>query len=191
MTDPLLPLLTPDEATPEARAQLLAAKKAMGMLPNLYRVVGNSPASLTGYAGFSDALDHGQLPKRTREQIALMVAATNGCENCLATHRVTGRIAKLGTAEISEAEAGRAADPREAAALSLAAAMLAQIGNVDDATLAAARAAGWSDGDIVEVAAHVALNQFTNMINRLARTPIDFGRVARAAAEVMARFGKG
>jgi uncharacterized peroxidase-related enzyme len=190
MTDVRIPPLDLERAEPEARSRLIQAKRDMGMLPNLYRVVAHSPASLAGYDGFARALEAGNLPRRVREQIALMVAATNACDYCLAAHRVTGRLARLSPGDIEAAERGEAADAQEAAALALARELLAQIGDVSDATLARARAAGWSEGDIIEIATHVAINLFTNTINRLARTPIDFGRVARASAEVIVRFTK-
>lgn len=37
---------------------------------------------------------------------------------------------------------------------------------------------GFSDGEIVEILAHVALNLFTNYINIALDTPVDFPRVA-------------
>ncbi len=48
--------------------------------------------------------------------------------------------------------------------------------------LAAVRAAGWGDAAIVEIIAHVALNLFTNSVNNVARTPVDFPAVAPARA---------
>jgi uncharacterized peroxidase-related enzyme len=190
MTEPRIHPIAVEAAEPQARERLAQVRKAMGMLPALYRVVAHSPAALAGYDEFARALEAGALPKRVREQIALMVAATNSCDYCLAAHRVSGRIARLSQAEIDAAESGTAADPKEAAALSLASELLAHAGDSSDATLGRAREAGWRDTDIVEIGAHVAINVFTNMINRLARTPIDFGRAARVAAEIMARLGK-
>ena len=191
MTEPRIVPIALDAAAPEARATLDRARREMGMLPNLYRVLGHSPASLAGYDGFARGLDRGMLPKRVREQIALVIATDNGCEYCLAAHRITGRIAKLSAAEIASAERGIAVDAREQAALTLARELCERTGDASDGAIAGARDAGWSDADLVEIAAHVALNVFTNTINRFARTPIDFGRVARATGEVLARFGKG
>jgi alkylhydroperoxidase family enzyme len=47
-------------------------------------------------------------------------------------------------------------------------------GRVDDAALAAVRAAGFGDAEIVEIVAVVAENVLTNMLNNVARTEIDF-----------------
>ena len=50
------------------------------------------------------------------------------------------------------------------------------------AALADARAAGVTDAEMVEVVAHVALNVFTNYLNNVADTAVDFPEVPFAAA---------
>ncbi|MBY0588378.1 hypothetical protein K2X85_14480 [bacterium] len=47
-------------------------------------------------------------------------------------------------------------------------------GRVSNGDLQAVREAGFNDGDIAEVVAHVALNVFTNYFNQVADTDIDF-----------------
>lgn len=44
-----------------------------------------------------------------------------------------------------------------------------------------ARAAGFDDGEIAEIVAHVAPNVFTNYLNRVAEAEIDFPKVAALA----------
>jgi alkylhydroperoxidase family enzyme len=62
----------------------------------------------------------------------------------------------------------------QATAMAFALAVLQAKGRVSDATLAEARAAGLDDNEIVELVAHVALNVFTNYLNNLAGTEVDF-----------------
>jgi alkylhydroperoxidase family enzyme len=50
-------------------------------------------------------------------------------------------------------------------------------GAVSDADLQAVKSAGFSEGEIAEVIANVALNIFTNYFNETAKTEIDFSRV--------------
>ena len=85
------------ELAPAASQPLLqAVKKQLGVAPNLFRLVANSPAALEGYVSLSTALAKGELPAATRERIALAVAQINGCDYCLAAHTYLGRnIAKL------------------------------------------------------------------------------------------------
>lgn len=47
-------------------------------------------------------------------------------------------------------------------------------GHVWDADIAAVKAAGYDDGEIVEIVLHVALNTLTNYVNEVAKTTIDF-----------------
>ena len=77
-------------------------KKQLGVAPNLFRVVANSPAALEGYLGLNGALGKGQLDARTRERIALAVAEINGCDYCLSAHTYLGKnLAKLDDAEMA------------------------------------------------------------------------------------------
>src|ERR1700687_3865182 len=91
------------EAAPAAAKPLLeAVKKQMGSVPNLFRVVANSPAALEGYLGLNSALTKGQLDAKTRERIAIAVAETNGCGYCLSAHTFIGKnVAKIDQAEIT------------------------------------------------------------------------------------------
>jgi alkylhydroperoxidase family enzyme len=55
-------------------------------------------------------------------------------------------------------------------------------GQVSDADLAAVKLAGYSDAQVVEIVGLVALNVFTNFINNVAQTDIDFPIVRAAEA---------
>ena len=172
------------DASPEAARPLLkAVEKQLGSVPNLFRTVANSPAALDAYLGFGAALAKGSLDLRTRERVALAVADANGCGYCLAAHGyLAANLAKLDAGEIAAARAGRSVDPKADAALRFATAVLRAKGRVSDADLAAARADGLDDGAMVEIVAHVAINTFTNFVNEVARTEIDFPAVPPRAA---------
>ncbi len=167
-------------AAPQARDILDQVRAAFGMLPNVHRVLAHSPVALQGYAALAAGLEGGVLSARLKEQVALMAAATNGCAYCLAAHRVTGRLSGLSPEEIARAETGQASDAFEAAALAFGSAVLRSFGGIDDEAFDAARSAGLSEEHMIEIVAHLVANIFTNTVNRLARTPIDFGRIAAA-----------
>ena len=172
------------EAAPAAaRPALEAAKKQLGSVPNLFRVIANSPAALEGYLGLNAALSKGKLDAKTRERIALAVAEVNGCGYCLSAHTYLGKnLAKLDDAEITANRHGSSNDPRAAAAVRFAVQVVQARGHVADAALAAVRAAGLDDAEIIEVVLHVALNTLTNYVNEVAGTEIDFPVVALSAA---------
>lgn len=164
------------EASPAGSQPLLeAVKKQFGVVPNLFRVVGNSPAALEGYLGLNGALGKGAIDARTRERIALAVAQINGCDYCLSAHSYMGaNLAKLDEAEILANRRGTSTDAKADAAVRFAAAVTTARGHVGTADLDMVRAAGFSDAQIVEIVLHVALNTLTNYVNNVAETAIDF-----------------
>ena len=175
-------LATPSSiaSSPAASQPLLeAVNKQLGSVPNLFRVIGNSPAALEGYLAMSGALAKGALPAQTRERIALAVAEVNGCNYCLAAHTYLGKnLAKLDDAEIAANRGGGSNDAKADAAVRFAVLVTRARGHVDAAAVQAVHAAGYSDAQIVEIVMHVALNTWTNYLNEVAATEIDFPPVA-------------
>ena len=167
------------ETAPAASQPLLAAvKQQIGMVPNLMKVLAHSPAGLGAYLGLSAATAGGALDSATRERIALTVAEANGCEYCLSAHSYLGKhVAKLGEDELDAARDAHSADARIQALLQFTLAVTEQRGRVDDAELARFFAAGFGPDAVVEVVANVALNVFTNYLNNIARTTVDFPHV--------------
>ena len=164
-----------DHTTNESvRRNFDAIQKQLGVVPNMMRTMAQSPAVLEGYLGFGAALRRGRLPVGLQEQIALAVAETNSCDYCLSAHTALGRGAGLSNDELAASREARATDRKAAAALQFARVVVDRRGDVRDLDLAAVRAAGYSDGEIAEIIAHVALNVFTNYFNRAAQTDIDF-----------------
>jgi uncharacterized peroxidase-related enzyme len=166
---------TIDAAPPASRPLLEAVKKQLGSVPNLFRVVANSPAALEGYVSLLGALGKGTLPLATRERLSLAVADANACDYCLAAHAYLGRnVAKLDDAEIAANRNGTSNEPHAAVAVRFARKVMQERGHVADDDLRAVRAAGYDDAQIVEIVQHVALNVWTNYINSVARTVLDF-----------------
>ncbi len=164
------------EASPVAAQPLLqAAKKQLGSVPNLFRVIANSPAALEGYFGLNGALGKGSLDAQTRERIALAVAEINGCGYCLSAHTYLGKnLAKLDDAEMTANRSGASNDTKADAAVRFAVKIVRERGHVTDADVAAVKLVGYDDAQIIEIVAHVALNTLTNYVNEVAKTEIDF-----------------
>jgi uncharacterized peroxidase-related enzyme len=169
-----VPLVSANDTPAGSRALLDAVHGAFGATPNMFRAVAHSPAALQAMWGFFGALGGGSIPAKLGEQIAVAVADRNACEYCLAAHTALGRKAGASSAEMSAAQAGESTDPATAAALRFALKLVEQRGQVSDADVGAMRAAGFDDGQVVEVLAHVALNLFTNYVNVAFAVPVDF-----------------
>lgn len=179
-----LTALDPSAAQGKAHDLLAGVQKTLGMTPNMMRTMAHSPAVLDAYLAFNSTLAKGMLNGKTREQLALAIAETNDCGYCASAHTALGKMAGLTAAQAADALHGRGLDTKSTAAIALARQIINDRGAVSDEDLAAARAAGLSDGEIAEVAAHVALNIFTNYFNRLASTEIDFPIVQTGMAAV-------
>ena len=174
---------TVDAAPAASRPLLEAVNKQLGTVPNLFRLVANSPAALEGYLALSSALSKGALPAATRERIALAVAEVNGCDYCLSAHTYLGKtLAKLAEAEIAANRGGGSNDLKAHAAVRFAAKVARERGHVDEADLEAVKAAGYDDAQVIEIVLHVALNTWTNYVNEVAKTDIDFPRAAAREA---------
>ena len=169
--------LDPATATGKAKELLDAVQSKLGIVPNLTRVLANAPAALEGYLNFSGALAGGTLNARVREQIALAVAEGNLCSYCLSAHTFIGGKTGLTEKDIADARQTNASSDKTDAILKLALSIVVQRGEISDGALKTARAAGLTDGEIVETTANVALNIFTNYINHVARTVVDFPEV--------------
>jgi uncharacterized peroxidase-related enzyme len=180
--NPRIPTITNETTTPQVLETLAGVKKSLGMVPNLFATVAQSPAALQAYLGFSGALGHGSLPAKLRESLALAVGEANACDYCVSAHTLLGGMAGLNAQNVTDARRGTAADPKTAVALAFARKVVKDRGVVSDADVQALRTAGYTNGDIVEIVAHVALNLFTNYFNHIAATEIDFPRAEKLAA---------
>lgn len=171
-----------EDAPLKSQPLLDAVEKQLGVVPNLFRLVGSSTAALEGYLGLNSALGR-TLDAKTRERIALAVAQANGCDYCLSAHTYLGlNLAKIDDAEIALNRAGHSGDAKADAALVFARKVLDTRGRVSDADLAAVRLAGFSETHVIEIVASVALNVLTNYVNNVAQTDIDFPVVLAAQA---------
>lgn len=163
------------EAAPAASQPLLdAVEKQLGVVPNLFRLVALSPAALQAYLGFNGGLSKA-LDVKTRERIALAVAQINECDYCLSAHSYLGlNLAKIDIAEMALNRKGGSSDAKANAAVAFAVKVTKARGKISDADIAAVKAAGFTDGQMVEIVALVAENVFTNFVNIVAQTDIDF-----------------
>lgn len=180
---PRIPAVDPATASGETKVLLDGVQKKLGMTPNVIRTIANAPAALQAYIGINEALAGGRFDARTREGFALAVAGANACEYCASAHTALSKNLKVDDAEIDRRLGGRSNDPKLDAALVFARTVVETRGFVSDDDIAAVRAAGHDDGAIAEIVANVVANIFTNYINHVAETEIDFPKVELASTK--------
>lgn len=171
--------IDPKTATGKAKELLDAVQSKLGMTPNMMRAMANSPAVLDAYLQFSGSLGTGTLSAKVREQIALAVGQTNGCDYCLAAHSAIGKMVGLTPEQIADSRRATAVDGKTGAILNLSKAIVEKRGLLSNDDLATARSGGLDDAAIAETVANVALNIFTNYFNHVAETVVDFPAVSR------------
>lgn len=164
----------PARAEGKAKTLLDAVKAKMGIVPNLTKVMATAPAVLEGYLGLSGALAGGTLPAKLKELLAVNVGQANGCDYCVSAHTAIGKRVGLTADQIIAGRKATSDEPKAAAALTFARTLVTKRGKATDADVQAVRDAGYTDAEITEIVAHVALNTFTNYVNNVAETEIDF-----------------
>jgi alkylhydroperoxidase family enzyme len=162
-------LTAPERSLPVLKGALAAG----GQLSNFIAVLAGSPAALRAYARFRSELRHGSLPLKTQQRIALAVAEHQGSAYALAALQRTARDAGLGLDEIALARKFESADEREGALLAYVRGLLESEGPPPRVNHEDALEAGWTDEQLLETVAHVAVNTFGNLVTRAGDVPLD------------------
>lgn len=169
-----LDVVTPSQATGQTKELYGAIQRAIGMVPNIYQGLGNSPVALEGVLHTDGILKKGQLSAAEIEAVKLAVSEAYGCDYCLAAHTMLGRKAGLSDEDVLGIRRGNARAPKIGALVTFVNAALHPQARVSDATLGAVRAAGYSDAQITETVQVIAQTVFTNLFNRVNQTTLDF-----------------
>lgn len=174
--------LNPETTSGKSKELFNAIQKKMGMVPNMMRTMGNSPAVLNGYLSFSGALGESLIGAKLGEQIALTVANANRCEYCNAAHSFIGeKLVGIDVKTLNAAREGNSTDAKTQAALTFARQLVDSRGKVSNSDVEAVKNAGYSEAEVAEIIAHTALNIFTNYFNNATNVVVDFPKVELAA----------
>ncbi len=176
-----LKTVDPNASPPKTKDLLDGIQTRLGMVPNILAAMANSPAALEAYTTFSNALSNGELPAKLREQIALVVAEANDCDYCVAAHSAAGKALGLSDEQIRDSRAGSFPERRVDAALRFALELVEKRGWVDEQSVSRLRAAGFGDGEIVEIVANTAFHIFMNYFDHVARPRLDFPKASDLA----------
>src|SRR3954469_24006385 len=162
-------LTAPEGSVPVLRGALATG----GQLPNFLGALAGSPAALRGYARFRSELRRGALDVQTLERISLAIAECHGSHPGIALHSRTARQAGLALDEVALAREFDSGDEGAAALLRYLKAVVETPGPPPMHLHEEAREAGWSDEQILEAIAHVALASFGSFVTRAGDVPVD------------------
>lgn len=164
-----------DELTsPDASAPIIKSiQTAGGAVSKFLGVLAESPATLRAYTRMRSELRDGVLPKATRERIALAVAEHRGDDYSIAQYSRTARTAGLGLDEVARARDWKSSDEKEQALLILLEQTLKADGQPATYMVEEAREAGWTDEEIIEAIAELALVEFQSLFSSAAQLPLE------------------
>ncbi len=167
------------EATGQAAELFAAIRGAVGKVPNAYATIGsNAPAVLAQALQTNAVLKKGNLSARELEAINLSVSEHSGRDHCVAARTRSGKMAGYTRQQMRGSRRGSyPEDARIGALARFAGELVSTRGTGPAGSLEAVRAADYSDGQIVEAIQAVSAILFTNMINRVNDTTLDFPAV--------------
>jgi len=169
--------LNPETTTGKSKELFNAVQKKLGFIPNLIKVFGNSPTTLQTYLSLGELTASGNFTNKYREQLALAIGESNKCNYCLSAHTAIGKMNGLTVEETEQNRQGLAAETKTQAGLQFAKEVTENRGIVSTEAINTVKAAGYNDGDILEIVLNVVANTLTNYVNHLAKTKIDFPKV--------------
>lgn len=171
---PRIPVHTLDDAPAASRDSLAALGQQMGKVLNIHAEMAHAPVVLAAYAGMRQAIaEHGTFDARTREAVALTVAAVDRCDYCQSAHTLSAKRAGWTEDDTVAIRAGQPVDARVDALLAVAREAAGNAGDVHDGTWKSALEAGWAETELTEAFAHVAVNLYTNYFNHYVGTELD------------------
>lgn len=162
-------LTAPDASLPILKGVLGGG----GEISKFIGVLAGAPAALRSYARMRHELRGGSLPQASRQRIGLAIAERRADPYSIAQHATTARAAGLGLDEISRARSFKSSDPKQAALLAFLEALLATDGRPAQHLAEEAREHGWTDEELLEAVAQVALYEFQSLIANAAALPQD------------------
>lgn len=165
--------VNPELAQGRTKELFDAVQQAFGVIPNTAKVMANSPAVLDSFLAFSTAMSEAQVGAKLHNQVKLNTSETNSCDYCTSILSAVAPAAGLSAADILAGRTGDSEDRRIKAALAFANDVLEHRGRVSDEQITSVKAAGFSDGEIVEIVTSVVLGCFTNFLNNVADTELD------------------
>jgi uncharacterized peroxidase-related enzyme len=163
---------TRDQVSLENKSIFDTLTKALGFVPNLYATIAHSENGLAKYLAFQGAKT--SLSNKEKEAVNLVVSQVNGCIYCQSAHTVLGKMNGLSENEILKIRGGASSNEKLNALVALAKDITENKGRASDANLEAFYAAGYNDGNLVDVILQISDKIAMNYLHNLTEIPVDF-----------------
>jgi uncharacterized peroxidase-related enzyme len=165
-----------DSATGETAEVYAQIRKAVGSVPNTFAAIGaHAPAALKSILAADGVLAAGTLDKKDLETVKLLLSSVVGCDYCVAAHSMLGKMAGLPQDVLRQIREGApTGDARRDALIRFVKLLTETSGTIAEDEVAAIKAAGFTDRQLVEIGLAIAVTTFTNVFNRINDTAVDF-----------------
>jgi uncharacterized peroxidase-related enzyme len=178
-----LPAMTIEDANPQAREVLEQTQAKMGMVPNMYRVMANSPAMLQSYAqGYALFRENAGFTPAEQEVVFLTISRENECHYCMAAHSfVADNISKVPT-EVTDSIRNDAtiADSKIAELRDFTRTMVISRGRPSQDDVSTFVQAGYSESHILDIILAISVKTISNYANHVFDTPVDAAFTTRS-----------
>jgi uncharacterized peroxidase-related enzyme len=174
---PRLKQLEPQESDAWTRKLFGKVEGSLGLVPNMFKCMGNSDVALDGFLNFNAGLGGGKLGGKNSKMITLATSELNRCGYCASAHTQMAKNAELLTdEECLNARRGQGTDEKSQAMLDFVKKVHETKGKVSDEDIHSLRQKGFTDGEIVEILGTMVLITFANYVSNVAQPELDFPR---------------
>jgi uncharacterized peroxidase-related enzyme len=164
-----------DEAQSWTKKLYKRVEESLGVVPNMFKCMGNSDVGLDGFLALNAGVNSGKLGPKNVKMIILLTSQLNDCEYCVAAHTQMALDSGLLTKEdCVKARKAIGSDEKTTKMLEFAKKVKLNNGKVSDEDLASVRKAGFDDQEIVEMIGSIALITFANYVSNVGQPDLDF-----------------
>lgn len=163
---------TKGEVSESSKAVFDSLNNALGFVPNLYATIALSENGLAKYIAYQNAKT--SLNNKEKEAVNLVVSEVNGCRYCLSAHTVIGKMNSFSEEQILDLRSGKSDNPKLNALVTLAKDITENKGKASSENIDAFYAAGYNDGNLVDLILQIADKIAMNYLHNLTQIPIDF-----------------
>lgn len=163
------------DSAPEASGTILTnVQKSLGFVPNLMRVMAESPPALEAYTTLMRLFEKSAFDTTEKQAILLAVSSENGCGYCLSAHSKLAAMKGVRQEIISAVRAGApVADERLQALVELVRSIVRTRGWPDQELVDRFYGFGYTQQHYLEVVLAVTFKTLSNYVNHAADTPVD------------------
>ena len=175
---PRIKQLAFEEAQSWTKKLFRKVEEGFGMVPNMFKCMGNSDVGLDGFLAFNAGINSGKLGPKNVKMIILLTSQMNKCEYCVSAHTKMALDAGMLTEEeCVNARKAVGSDEKSTKMLEFAQKVKLNNGVVTDEDIKAVRDAGFDDQEIVEIIGSIALINFANYVSNVGQPELDFPEV--------------